>query len=82
MENGSAGHSDIAPKSEHWVQWGWRPFNGFMFGLTLFCCYVLLPLFGKPPVHIPEVVMMSWAGILGVSAWHRGAQKRGDAGNA
>lgn len=26
-------------KSEHWMQWSWRPFNGFMFGITLFMNY-------------------------------------------
>ena len=26
-------------KSEHWMQWAWRPFNGFMFGITLFMNY-------------------------------------------
>ncbi len=28
-------------KSEHWMQWAWRPFNGFTFGITLFLLYVL-----------------------------------------
>ena len=28
-------------KSEHWMQWSWRPFNGFLFGLTLFLNYVV-----------------------------------------
>lgn len=26
-------------QSEHWMQWSWRPFNGFMFGITLFMNY-------------------------------------------
>jgi len=28
-------------KSEHWIQWSWRPFNGYLFGITLFLNYVL-----------------------------------------
>lgn len=28
-------------KSEHWIQWSWRPFNGFLFGVTLFLGYVI-----------------------------------------
>lgn len=27
--------------SEHWMQWAWRPFNGFMFGITLFLGYIV-----------------------------------------
>jgi len=28
-------------KSEHWAQWLWRPYNGFLFGTTLFMVYAL-----------------------------------------
>jgi len=28
-------------KSEHWMQWSWRPFNGYLFGTTLFLNYVI-----------------------------------------
>ncbi len=28
-------------KSEHWMQWAWRPFNGFLFGITLFLGYIV-----------------------------------------
>jgi len=28
-------------KSEHWMQWSWRPFNGYLFGITLFLNYVI-----------------------------------------
>ncbi len=27
--------------SEHWMQWSWRPFNGFLFGITLFLGYII-----------------------------------------
>lgn len=62
-------------KSEHWMQWSWRPFNGFLFGLTLFAVYVVLPLFDVKG-SVPEVVLMAWASVLGVTAWHRGMHKR------
>lgn len=63
-------------KSEHWMQWSWRPFNGFLFGLTLAGNYVVLPLFERPVQTLPETVLMAWAAVLGVTAWHRGMQKR------
>lgn len=62
-------------KSEHWMQWSWRPANGFMFGITLFAAYVLLPAFDKS-ISIPEWVLIAWASVLGVTSWHRGLHKR------
>lgn len=75
-------------KSEHWAQWLWRPFNGFAFGVTLFCNYavpalvnaLVIPWFTHPapavvPGEIPEFVFMAWGAVLGVTAWHRGVQK-------
>ena len=78
-------------KSEHWPQWSWRPFNGFMFGLTLFMNYGFPPIvnmFHKVsathlvPGVIPEFVFMAWASVLGVTAWHRGVNKRIESGEA
>lgn len=69
-------------RSEHWMQWSWRPFNGYLFGITLFFNYVMPSLYNMfAEVHIvaqqiPEFVLMAWAAILGVTAWHRGVQKR------
>ncbi|MBL4673300.1 MAG: hypothetical protein JKX81_13665 [Arenicella sp.] len=63
-------------KSEHWAQWAWRPFNGFMFACTLFGNYFVIPAFGGTSVEIPEVVLMAWAAVLGVTSWHRGLLKR------
>lgn len=75
--------------SEHWAQWSWRPFNGFMFGLTLFFNYAFPPIvnmfiaaFGEATTKhlaagsIPEFVFIAWASVLGVTSWHRGMQKR------
>jgi len=64
-------------KSEHWPQWAWRPFNGFLFGTTIFCVYFVLPLAEIQTPTIPNEIWMGWGAILGVSAWHRGVQKRG-----
>lgn len=80
-------------KSEHWMQYSWRPFNGFLFGITIFMNYVfpqIVNMFiratGDPMEdgtysllvagNIPEFVFVAWGAILGVSAWHRGAEKR------
>jgi hypothetical protein len=63
-------------KSEKWPQWSWRPFNGFLFGTTIFCVYFILPLSDLPPPSVPSEIWMGWGAILGVSAWHRGAHKR------
>jgi len=83
----------IESKSEHWAQWLWRPFNGFSFGLTLFCNYglvaiinTLAPIFAEhwtPVVSsvIPFEVFAAWGSLLGVSAWHRGAEKRAKVGD-
>jgi hypothetical protein len=72
-------------KSEHWMQYSWRPFNGFLFGITLFMNYVfpnIANMFIDTQTNyfvaqtIPSEVLMSWAAVLGVTAWHRGVQKR------
>lgn len=72
-------------KSEHWMQWSWRPFNGYLFGITLFMNYVFPNLANMfialksnylVPGVIPEMVLMAWATVLGVTAWHRGVAKR------
>lgn len=78
-------------KSEHWMQWSWRPFNGFLFGITLFLGYivpaltnVLLAAFGifdemtlrqVPYAKIPEFVLVAWGAVLGVTSWWRGKGK-------
>jgi len=62
-------------KSEHWMQWSWRPFNGFLFGITLFGNYIVLPIMDKTSVDNIEVALMAWSTVLGVSAWHRGKEK-------
>lgn len=79
-------------KSEHWAQYGWRPYIGFSFGtmgavsgFTVLFSYLGV-MFGQADAavlgHIPGmlgavgIVMGTMAPILGVAAWHRGKQKR------
>ncbi len=78
-------------KSEHWPQYSWRPFWGFLsaiaFGfVTGLCCYLAFEaVLGDRPellTSIP-VLVSSFAtlfaipgAILGVTAWHRGQEKR------
>ena len=75
-------------KSEHWPQYSWRPFNGYMFAITLFMNYGFPPIanmfivafgaVGAPhlvPGSIPEFVFMAWASVLGVATYHRGKAK-------
>lgn len=62
-------------KSEHWMQWSWRPFNGFLFGITVFSNYIVLPILDKASVDNIEVALAAWSAVLGVSAWHRGTAK-------
>ena len=79
-------------KSEHWMQWAWRPFNGFLFGITLFLNYaipalinaLIIPFLSVPhapitPGVIPEMVFTAWGAVLGVAAWTRGMQKANQA---
>jgi len=68
-------------KSEHWPQYSWRPFNGFMYAMAVVCIYFALPLAGKPIPSVPEWVWLGWGAILGVTTWDRGKQKRAMAGD-
>lgn len=62
----------VEATAEHWPTYSWRPFNGFLFGITIFGCYFLLPLFKVPVPIVPIEVWAGWSAILGVSAWFRG----------
>jgi len=62
-------------QSEHWMQWSWRPFVGFIFGLSFFGVYFVLPLAKIPVPSIPSEAWMMVGAILGVASWHRGAAK-------
>lgn len=82
-------------KSEHWPEWSWRPFWGFVSGLAfLAVCFEVGMLMykainaGQPQMmsYVPQVIgaystLFAIPGaILGVSAWHRGKMQRIQAG--
>jgi len=69
-------------KSEHWPQYSWRPYNGFLFGTAVVLIYFLLPVCDKPVPEVPEWIWMGWAAILGVATWDRGKEKRAKAGES
>lgn len=58
--------------SDNWPTYSWRPFVGFIFGLTFFCVYVVLPLAKVPVPTIPVEAWMAIGAILGVASWYRG----------
>ena len=59
----------------------WRPFNGFLFGITIWCDYFLAPIaltIAKSDVtltHVPMEIYLLWSSVLGVTAWSRGKEK-------
>jgi len=61
--------------SEHFMQFAWRPFIGFIFGITFIGCYFVLPLARIPVPVIPSEAWMMIGAVLGVASWHRGAAK-------
>lgn len=71
----------VEANSESKAQRGWRPFNGYLFGFTLFCDYFVAQIvlaLAKVTIewqHIPSEVYMLWSAVLGVTAVSRGAEK-------
>ncbi len=65
-------------KSEHWMQWSWRPTFGFTACAILVNNYILLPYlskFGIVPIAVPSEVWLMIMAVLGVAAWTRGRDK-------
>lgn len=58
--------------AEHWPSYSWRPYNGFLFGTTIFGCYFVLPLLKYPVPVVPLEVWATWGGILGIASYFRG----------
>jgi hypothetical protein len=58
--------------AEHWPTYSWRPYNGFLFGTTIFGSYFILPLLHIPVPSIPEYVWIAWGAVLGIASWFRG----------
>lgn len=65
-------------KSEHWMQWSWRPLFGYTACGVLVNNYILLPYLknvGIQPIDIPSEVWLMIMAVLGVAAWTRGQEK-------
>jgi hypothetical protein len=63
-------------KSEHWMQWSWRPLVGYAFSGMIINNYILLPYFPQlKAIEIPPQAWLSMLSILGISAGTRGWQK-------
>src|SRR3990172_1748754 len=63
-------------KSEHWMQWSWRPLVGYTFAAVIVNNYILMPYFpGLQPIVIPSEVWNAMLMVLGVAAATRGWQK-------
>lgn len=70
----------VEAKSEHWAQWGWRPFNGFLYPIAIIAVYFVLPICKVPIPAVPEWIWMGWGAILGVTTWGRNQLKRAKVG--
>lgn len=65
-------------KSEHWMQFSWRPTVGFTFAGLLINNYILLAYlkpYGIVPLDIPDGIWNAMLIVLGVSAGTRGWEK-------
>ena len=65
-------------KSEHWIQYSWRPLIGFTFAGVIINNYIFLPYlrsFGLMPIDIPEGIWSAMLVVLGVAAGTRGLEK-------
>ncbi|MDX9916036.1 MAG: 3TM-type holin [Sphaerochaeta sp.] len=80
----------VEATSEHWAQWGWRPFWGFISGTAFFivCAFVCYlgyqaivlkdgTAFGQIPLVIGSFTTLFGipGAILGITAWGRNALK-------
>ncbi len=74
-------------KSNSLMQRAWRPFNGFLFGITIWCDFFLGPILiqafeSKITLdHVPTTIYLLWSTVLGATAWTRGKEKMAKAGN-
>lgn len=64
-------------KSEHWMQWAWRPTVGFTFCGVILNNFVLMPYLQNylTPIVIPGEVWTAMLVVLGASAATRGWEK-------
>lgn len=83
-------------KSEHWMQWSWRPLNGYALAFGSFALVIGVLVMAGMAVYqkdfaslnaIPTIVMAVTAAlavpgaVCGVTAWHRGVMQRIQAGD-
>lgn len=71
----------IESKSDHFLQWAWRPFNGILYGISMFMMVAILPMFEKT---VPEVtaMMLAWSAVLGVAVVGRNKEKASKSGGS
>jgi hypothetical protein len=74
-------------QSGRWYQRAWRPFNGFLFPITIIGNYLVLPLIVPQTLFsvLPEVpweLWVVWGGILGVTSYGRNQEKKAAAGGS
>lgn len=66
-------------KSEHWIQYSWRPLVGFTFIAVIINNYILVPyvstLVNIQPLDIPDGIWSAMLVVLGVAAGTRGLEK-------
>lgn len=66
-------------KSEHWIQYSWRPLVGFTFIAVIINNYILVPyvstLINIQPLDIPDGIWSAMLVVLGVAAGTRGLEK-------
>lgn len=64
-------------RSEHFLQWSWRPLVGYSFVAAIANNFILMPYLQKylTPIAIPAEVWYAWLAILGVTAGFRGMEK-------
>ncbi len=65
-------------KSEHFLQWSWRPLIGYTFAGVIINNYILIPYFfslGLKPIDVPDGIWSAMLVVLGVAAGTRGLEK-------
>ena len=62
-------------KSEHWMQWAWRPFFGFTAAGVVIWNYIAAPMFHYAIIPIPSDTWNVMLAVLGVTAATRGWEK-------
>lgn len=59
-------------KSDHWPTYTWRPFVGFVFGISWIGDYFVLPLLKIAVPAVPTEAWVAIGAILGIASYYRG----------